>query len=157
MPGEAQVMVDIRTIPGQSHDNIRNDLQKLNTDVEEQVREFFQAYDRKLQASRECDITMCVAFLSDRPCTETDKNDPIIKSAEWATRRRCKTEPEFAGVPGATDGTFLWALKQIPIVTMGAGDRNVPHQIDEWVDMEQLKATADIYALTALHYLLTGV
>jgi succinyl-diaminopimelate desuccinylase len=157
MPGESQVMVDIRTIPGQSHDKIRNDLRRLNTDVEEQVREFFQDYDRELQICRECSIRMRVAFLSDRPCTETDKNDPIIKSAEWATRRRCKTEPKFAGVAGATDGTFLWAIKQIPIVTMGAGDRNVPHQIDEWVDVEQLKATADIYALTALHYLFTGV
>jgi succinyl-diaminopimelate desuccinylase len=157
MPGEAQIMVDIRTIPGQSHDKIRDDLQKLNTDVEEQVREFFQAYDRKLQISRACDIKTRVEFITDRPCTETDKNDPVVTSADWATRRRCETEPQYAGVPGATDGTFLWALKQIPIVTMGAGDRNVPHQIDEWVDMEQLKTTADIYALTALHYLFPGV
>ena len=54
---------------------------------------------------------------------------------------------------GATDGTFLWALKGIPIVTMGAGDRQVPHQLDEWVDLQQLVDTARIYALTALHYL----
>jgi hypothetical protein len=58
-------------------------------------------------------------------------------------------EPELAGVPGATDGTFLWALKDIPIVTMGAGDRHVPHQVDEWVDLKQLADTARIYALTA--------
>ena len=157
MPGEAQIMVDIRTIPGQSHDKTRNDLQQLNTDIEEQMREFFQAYDRKLQISREYDIKTRVEFLTDRPCTETDKNDPIVKSADWATRRRCETETHYAGVPGATDGTFLWALKHIPIVTMGAGDRNVPHQIDEWVDIEQLKTTADIYALTALNYLFPGV
>ena len=54
---------------------------------------------------------------------------------------------------GATDGTFLWALKHIPIVTMGAGDRQVPHQRDEWVDLDQLVETVKIYALTALHYL----
>ncbi len=156
MPGEAQLLVDIRTIPGQAHDKIRNDLQKLNTDVEEQVRDFSQAYDRTLQISRERDIKMRVEFLTDRPCTETDKNDPIVKSADWATRRRCGAEPHYAGVPGATDGTFLWAFKQIPIVTMGAGDRDVPHQTDEWVDIEQLKAIADIYALTALHYLFPG-
>jgi succinyl-diaminopimelate desuccinylase len=36
---------------------------------------------------------------------------------------------------------------------MGAGDRHVPHQIDEWVDLDQLIETAKIYALTALHYL----
>jgi succinyl-diaminopimelate desuccinylase len=36
---------------------------------------------------------------------------------------------------------------------MGAGDREVPHQVDEWVDLEQLIDTAKIYALTALSYL----
>ncbi len=45
------------------------------------------------------------------------------------------------------------SLKDIPIVTMGAGDRQVPHQVDEWVDLDQLVETAKIYALTALHYL----
>ena len=64
-----------------------------------------------------------------------------------------KTEPEYGGVPGATDGTFLRALKGIPIVTMGAGDREVPHQVDEWVDLNQLVDTAKIYALAGLHYL----
>ena len=39
---------------------------------------------------------------------------------------------------------------------MGAGDRHVPHQIDEWVDLDQLIETAKIYALTALHYLYSG-
>jgi succinyl-diaminopimelate desuccinylase len=97
-----------------------------------------------------------VQFLSDRPCTRTDENDPLIASAVWASRQISGKEPEFAGVPGATDGTFLWALKDIPIVTMGAGDRQVPHQADEWVDLDQLVDTARIYALTALHYLHPG-
>jgi succinyl-diaminopimelate desuccinylase len=153
MPGEAQLLVDIRTIPGQSHDRIRDDLHKLAADVEKQVQAFFKEYDRTLEIDREEGIKIGVEFLTDRPCTETDRNDPIVKSAEWATRKRTETEPQYAGVPGATDGTFLWALKQIPIVTMGAGDRHVPHKINEWVDIEQLKETADIYALTALHYL----
>jgi succinyl-diaminopimelate desuccinylase len=29
----------------------------------------------------------------------------------------------------------------------------VPHQVDEWVDLDQLVETARIYALTALNYL----
>jgi succinyl-diaminopimelate desuccinylase len=79
-----------------------------------------------------------------------------VTAAHWAARRVSGKEPEYAGVPGATDGTFLWSIKQIPIVTMGAGDRQVPHQADEWVDLDQLVDTARIYALTALHYLFPG-
>jgi succinyl-diaminopimelate desuccinylase len=77
----------------------------------------------------------------------------VVLAADWATRQVTNREPGYSGVPGATNGTFLWALKNIPIVTMGAGDRQVPHQIDEWVDLDQLVETAKIYALTALHYL----
>ena len=80
----------------------------------------------------------------------------MVTSSVWASRQVGNREPDFAGVPGATDGTFLWALKDIPIVTMGAGDRQVPHQVDEWVDLDQLVDTARIYALTALHYLYPG-
>ena len=76
-----------------------------------------------------------------------------MTAAAWATRQTSGKEPVYGGVPGATNGTFLWAKKNIPIVTMGAGDRQVPHQVDEWVDLDQLVETAKIYALTALHYL----
>jgi succinyl-diaminopimelate desuccinylase len=77
----------------------------------------------------------------------------VVQAADWATRQLRNQKPTYGGVPGATNGTFLWALKNIPIVTMGAGDRQVPHQVDEWVDLDQLVETAKIYALTALHYL----
>jgi succinyl-diaminopimelate desuccinylase len=36
---------------------------------------------------------------------------------------------------------------------MGAGDRQVPHQVAQWVDLDHLVETAKIYALTALRYL----
>jgi succinyl-diaminopimelate desuccinylase len=83
----------------------------------------------------------------------TDETDPIVQAAAWATRTVSGKPPAYAGVPGATDGTFLWSMKNIPIVTMGAGDRQVPHQIDEWVDLDQLIETAKIYTLMALYYL----
>ncbi|MBW1713900.1 MAG: M20 family peptidase, partial [Deltaproteobacteria bacterium] len=41
----------------------------------------------------------------------------------------------------------------IPIVTIGAGDRQTPHQVDEWVNLDQLIAMARIYALSGLAYL----
>jgi len=153
MPGEARVLVDIRTIPGQSHPDITDDLTALATETEKEVRKNYREYDRLLSLERNHDLKIEMEILTDRPCTLTDRNDPVVQAADWATRRMSNTEPTYAGVPGATDGTFLWALKNIPIVTMGAGDRQVPHQVDEWVDLDQLVETAKIYALTALHYL----
>jgi len=153
MPGEARVLVDIRTIPGQSHPDIKSKLSALATNIESQTRADYEKYDRVLSLDRKHDLNVTVEILTDRPCTLTDINDPVVAAADWATRKISGAEPTYAGVPGATDGTFLWALKNIPIVTMGAGDRQVPHQVDEWVDLDQLIETAKIYALAALCYL----
>jgi succinyl-diaminopimelate desuccinylase len=156
MPGEAVLLVDVRTIPGQSHDGIREDLATLALQVEREVREHYEAYDRRLAVERRHDLKVEVSFITDRPCTRTDEQDPIVLAADWATRRISGKEPVHAGVPGATDGTFLWQRRHIPIVTMGAGVRDVAHQADEWVDLDQLTETARIYALSALHYLRPG-
>jgi succinyl-diaminopimelate desuccinylase len=153
VPGEAEILVDVRTTPGQQHDAIRQALSELARRSAEQANTTYRQTDRRLGIQRPCQLAVTVQFLSDRPCTHTDPNDPVVVSAMWASRHISGRKPVFAGVPGATDGTFLWALKDIPIVTMGAGDRQVPHQVDEWVDLKQLVDTARIYALTALHYL----
>ena len=153
VPGEACILVDIRTLPRQSHPAIVNDLKELARDVERRCRAHYHDYDRLLGIARSCDLGVDLEILTDRPCTRTAPDDPIVQAAAWATRTVTSSEPVYGGVPGATDGTFLWALKHIPIVTMGAGDRQVPHQRDEWVDLDQLVETVKIYALTALHYL----
>jgi succinyl-diaminopimelate desuccinylase len=153
MPGEARILVDIRTIPGQSHPEIARDLESLTVEIEQHIRQDYIDYDKLLKLDRDRDLRIEMKILTDRPCTLTDREDPVVLAADWATRTQTGAVPTYAGVPGATDGTFLWALKNIPIVTMGAGDRQVPHQVDEWVDLDQLVETANIYALTALHYL----
>jgi succinyl-diaminopimelate desuccinylase len=113
----------------------------------------YRDQDRRLGLNRDLSLTVDVDFLTDRPCTKTEPEDPLVAAADWAVRRATGREPVYGGVPGATDGTYLWAVKNIPIVTMGAGDREVPHQVDEWVDLDQLAETARTYALIALRYL----
>ncbi len=156
MPGQARVLVDIRTVPGQSHPYIIKRLNALGGEIERHTRLHYENLDRKLNLARAHDLKVALEILTDRPCTRTDAGDPVVTAADWATRETTGKEPIYAGVPGATDGTFLWALKNIPIVTMGAGDRQVPHQVDEWVDLDQLVETAGIYALAALRYLWPG-
>jgi len=153
IPPMAELLVDIRTVSGQVHGDIRRRLIELAKDVEDNIRKYYKEYDDIINLDRARDIGVQVEFLADRPCTFTDKMDPLVIAADWATRQISQRGSVYAGVPGATDGTFLWSLKNIPIVTMGAGDRQVAHQVDEWVDLDQLVETAKIYALVALHYL----
>ncbi|MGD8411789.1 MAG: M20/M25/M40 family metallo-hydrolase [Desulfobacterales bacterium] len=153
MPGEAQVLVDVRTTPAQKHQAIIASLKTLAQNVARSVRKHYKQYNDLLGLQERHELAVQVDILTDRPCTLTEVTEPIVQAAAWATQTVSGLPPVYGGVPGATDGTFLWSMKNIPIVTMGAGDRQVPHQIDEWVDLEQLVVTAKIYALTALYYL----
>jgi succinyl-diaminopimelate desuccinylase len=156
IPAQTILLVDIRTIPAQSHDVLRNQLSTLARETERRVRNHYAAMNQRLGITRDDNIRVDVEFLTDRTCTHTDPSDQVVAAADWATRMVWGKPPEYGGVPGATDGTYLWARKNIPIITMGAGDREVPHQVDEWVNLHQLIDTARIYALTALKYLFPG-
>ncbi len=153
VPAKAELLVDIRTIPAQSHEEILRALQGLAAKAREQTLEAYSRLDVLLQVKRNLGLDVEMELLSDRPCTQTSVEDPLVRSVDWATRALTGKEPVYGGVPGATDGTFLWAWKGIPIVTIGAGDREVPHQVDEWVEVAQLHLTAKIYAASALAYL----
>lgn len=153
VPAKAELLVDIRTIPAQSHEEILRALRGLAAEAREQTLEAYSRLDVLLQVKRNLRLDVEMELLSDRPCTRTSVEDPLVRSVDWATRALTGKEPVYGGVPGATDGTFLWAWKGIPIVTIGAGDREVPHQVDEWVDLAQLHLTAKIYAASALAYL----
>ena len=56
-------------------------------------------------------------------------------------------------MPGSTDGTILHARKGIPIVTCGPGDIHIPHHVDEWVSIDEIKTAARMYVLAAVRYL----
>ena len=160
MPSACEALVDIRTIPGQSHESLRSGLSQIVRDVESEVRQdLVSGWEGAMREQLEPGLSKGLAFsaeidfFEDRPWTTTDSEEPIVQAAASAYRLVTGSEPVYNGVPGATDGTFIHAWAGIPIVTTGAGDRMVPHQKDEWVDMNQLLVTTRIFAMTILKFL----
>lgn len=141
VPTDAYMTLDIRTVPGQDHNSIVSQVQGILDRLMEQYPEG----DNKFDASLE--------ILDDRPVVECDKDEDIVKALASAYTEVMDAEPIYNGVPGATDGTFLTAWAKIPVVVTGAGDREVPHQVNEWCEVEDLKETARMYTLAALNYL----
>ncbi|MGQ9478211.1 MAG: M20 family metallopeptidase [Candidatus Bipolaricaulia bacterium] len=165
MAKDCQAYLDIRTVPGQDHEQLKEALSRIVAEVEEETRadleSGFEGRVRATLAEHEklpegIGYRAELEFIEERPWTETPKDEPIVKAVERAVRAVTGREPLYNGVPGATDGTFLWAWKNIPIVTIGAGERMVPHQKDEWVSIAQLVETTKIYALSALEFLTGG-
>lgn len=136
IPDHCMAALDIRTVPGQKHDGLKEQMEKILARLD--------AEDPEFKASLE--------IIESRPWTETSLDDPIVKASAESYRLVTGKEPVYNGVPGATDGTFLH-LAGVPIVTTGAGDRHIPHQINEYIDLDELVEAAKIYATTAMLFL----
>jgi succinyl-diaminopimelate desuccinylase len=136
-PGAAEAVLDFRLIPGQDPEALAR-----------QARQLLEAavvVDPRLSAELE--------VLELRHPTYTDRSQPVVAALASAYADLTGAAPIYAGVPGSTDGTLLNARKGIPIVTCGPGDSHIPHHIDEWVSLEEIRQAVRLYVLAAVRYL----
>ncbi|BCX04826.1 MAG: acetylornithine deacetylase [Candidatus Roseilinea sp.] len=137
MPGAAECVLDIRLIPGQDPDEITRRI--------EQMLAACVAVDDRLRYEYQ--------VIEVRHPTHTERDHPVVRSLASAYTDLTGGLPIYGGVPGSTDGTILHARKGIPIVTCGPGDIHIPHHVDEWVSIAEIKLAARMYVLAALRYL----
>jgi succinyl-diaminopimelate desuccinylase len=138
IPALAEVTLDIRVTPGV-------DLEGLEAELE--------MVCRRAEAARPGLKVDWQAVNPFRLATRVDRSEPIAASVMWGVRKALGRAPTYGGVPGSTDGTILRMELGIPIVTCGPGNRLIPHQVDEYVDVTAITDAARIYAASALKYL----
>jgi succinyl-diaminopimelate desuccinylase len=88
-----------------------------------------------------------------RLATQVERSERLVGAMVKAVREVTRRRPRFGGVPGSTDGTILRAQLGIPIVTCGPGNRLIPHQVNEYVDVAELVDAAKIYVAASLQFL----
>ncbi len=88
-----------------------------------------------------------------RLATRVEKSEPLVRAMLAGVRQATGKRARFGGVPGSTDGTILRMTLGIPIVTCGPGNRLIPHQVDEYVEVAELVDAARIYIASALNFL----
>jgi succinyl-diaminopimelate desuccinylase len=137
MPGSAVGYLDIRTVPKQDHDTLRSRLEEILAKL----------------AREDDDFHAEIEYIEDRPVVTMERDEPIVTAAAGAYTDITGKEPRYNGVPGATDGTFLRAWKGIPSLVNGPGPRHIPHQTDEYVELDELVEAARVYTLTTYRYL----
>jgi succinyl-diaminopimelate desuccinylase len=160
VPYQCRALLDIRTIPGQSHEVLKNQLESIVREEERTVRDALESgFLKEIRESLEEGLSTGLPFevklnvFEDRPWTKTSREEPLVRAVSRAIQEITGKAPVYDGVPGATDGTFLSAWANIPIVTFGAGKWTLPHQKDEYVSVEELCLTAKVYALSAIEFL----
>jgi succinyl-diaminopimelate desuccinylase len=136
MPAAASVWIDVRTVPSVDHDTLVAEI----TDV-------------VAAAAGDLGVTTAVDVLDDRPAVEIAEDDPLVR-AVWDAHAAVGTgPPRLGGVPGATDGTILTSRTGIPSVVYGPGGKWIAHQADEFVEVDDLVAHAEVYVEAAERFL----
>ncbi|MGH7760664.1 MAG: M20 family metallopeptidase [Candidatus Dormibacteraceae bacterium] len=133
IPDRAFVWLDIRTTPATDHAELLARLRSI------------------LGQNLELDV------IDDRPSTETAKDHPLVRAVVEAHKAVYGETPAFGGVPGSTDGTILWRDAGIPIVTYGPGGKWIAHQVDEYVEVEEVVRAAEVYVEAARRFLSLGI
>jgi len=137
MPAESIAYLDVRTIPGQNHGEIKMELESVLNRL----------------SKDDPDFCAQIEFIADKPVVSMEKEEPIVRVAAGAYKDITGKAPIYNGVPGATDGTFLRDLKGIPSLVNGPGPRHIPHQIDEYVEIQELFESLQIYLLSTFRFL----
>lgn len=137
LPDSCDAYLDIRSVPGIEHAALVARIAALG----EEVRAGHPAH------------SFAVEVVDDRPATELDPAHPVARAVSEAHAALCGAPPPLGGVPGSTDGTILARERGVPVVVYGPGDKWLPHQPDERVDLDEVGRAARVYILAALRFL----
>ncbi|MBM4413269.1 MAG: M20 family metallopeptidase [Chloroflexi bacterium] len=139
LPDYCDAYLDIRTIPGVVHGEIVTRIEYFINEVKQ--------LDPK--------YALRVSIVDDRPSTEISATHPLVQSLQYAHERVYGERPPYGGVPGSTDGTIIMRDAGVPVVVYGPGGKRIPHQPNEYVEINEVKHAAEVYIHAALHFLNT--
>jgi succinyl-diaminopimelate desuccinylase len=131
VPDHAELILDIRTVPGQSSRAVIDRLGPFLT----QVRDV---------SGIECGWE--IETLQDVPAVESDAGSRLEKCAVSAVRDITGREPPVGGVSYGTDGAILASAAGADLVILGPGDPAQAHQPDEHISIDELVTAVDVYA-----------
>jgi succinyl-diaminopimelate desuccinylase len=138
IPSGSELILDVRLTPGIDGDGVRREIDALCRRVETTHPGIKVEWEP-------------VGPL--RLPTTVAKNEPLVRALAFAVKKVTGKAPRYGGVPGSTDGTILRTELGLPIVTYGPGNRLIPHQVDEYVEVRELIEAARVYAVAALKFL----
>jgi succinyl-diaminopimelate desuccinylase len=158
IPGNAEVLLDVRTLPGQDHAALTARIAEVADGVAAVVNADHR-HGREAGRRREIGYPVLdpalrveVETIDDRGWVSLPPDDPLMAAAADAVRAVVGREPVPFGIPGTTDGSLLRSRAGVPVVVMGAGSVRQAHHADEWVEAREAVAAARLYAALALRF-----
>lgn len=128
IPEDAKATLDIRTIPGFSHEEIIENANKIAKDMENENQ----------------GMVIQVVVENDRPPLTMDKEDDFIKEIEKVFNK-LSYPVKFKGINFYTDASQLIPYHNIPFVILGPGEENMCHQKNERIKIESIEKMTKFY------------
>lgn len=137
VPDECSITIDIRTMPGQNHNDMLNEISSILTKLEQ------------LNPGSSTRINV----VNNYPAVETNPDDPrILPFREAVSPVVCKRNA-YKGVNFYTDSAVLTPSLNVPMIICGPGNTELAHQTDEYVEIDLLNEAVKIYTLAIANYL----
>jgi succinyl-diaminopimelate desuccinylase len=131
VPDKCTIEIDIRTVSGQNHQDIIDDLQKIFEKLKQKNPQFDAA----------------VSIIRQVQALETDTGCDFVKDFCSAVGIN-----ETTAVGFTTDGPYFASLS-VPVVIFGPGKPDLAHQPDEYIDISDLKKGMEYYKSIILKFL----
>lgn len=129
VPDLCTVEIDIRTIAGQNHDEIKKQMEQLVTELGKEIPHF------KAE----------IEVINDLGSVRTSENDPLVVEAIQAVKDVTGETKHPEGLTRYADGSqFVKAKKKFPIIVLGSGNVELAHQPDEYVCIDEFMNTIEI-------------
>jgi acetylornithine deacetylase/succinyl-diaminopimelate desuccinylase-like protein len=95
-----------------------------------------------------------VRALLDNPALEVSADDPTLRPLfHIAAEVNGYTQETPMGVGYFTDAVKFAASLRAPFAICGPGNPKLNHQSDEWVEIQKLRDSVQIYTIAAMEYL----
>ena len=138
IPNKCELTVDRRMIPGETAETILAELKSVIDPILKQ--------EKKLQI----EVKMKPDYFDPYLISE---DELIVQAVIESYKQVMKKNPEIAGKAACTDASHLFNLRGIPTVLFGPGNETMSHKVDEYVEIENLVLSTEIF-ISLFHNLL---
>jgi len=137
VPDRCELTIDFRSLPGQEHSRMMDQLQNLLDDLAERV----PGYSAQLET------------INDKAAVSTRADSPLVLLAQQVGEMVLERHLDPRGVSYYTDASVLGPASGAPVIILGPGEADLAHQTNEWLSVDKLHRAARVYARLATDWL----
>lgn len=137
VPDECCATLDIRTMPGQNH-----------TDILDQIQGVLNSLEKSTPG-----LKTRINVLKNLPAVITEVDNPKVFPIREAACAVSGRQVQIKGLRFFTNSAVLATAWETPVIVCGPGQTGMAHQLDEYVEIKLLREAVEIYALALASYL----